>query len=451
MTMRILRIILSSTVLLLLILSAFVAIPSSVSAREFSGTFPSIAAGTSCWLNVGYCAVGDIIWWIWTSSESLGFELQNTRNWTPISGFSNDDGYVVQTAGWFALSWSNGYNNKSFFDASVSYWVEIFTPTTAISAPSDCYAYLSSHTIDVQGTTDGHAAGILVGPDALHLRTATTAGMNWRVDDLVLNEGRNTILVRSCYWLDSYGYNNYTIDKTIYAFVDSISPDLAIISPITTSSSGTYLKGIVNISWQCSDDNGIFNREVKVDGLDWEHVATDSFTTQIADGQHVIQVRVTDLVGNEATGEITFVSDTVAPQVTIVGPEENARITKDHAVVSWSGSDNLSGLDHYEVQIIDGDWVDVGNATSYELTNLDNHWYSVCVKAVDRSGNNATSTACFGIYPGMWSTNSPDLWIPWFALTATVILAAILSVLVYWRKRGAGAKPPPQEPPQEMQ
>ena len=103
MAMRILRTILSSTVLLVMILSALVTFSSSASAREYEGASPSFAVDTWWSLYVDYCVPGDIIWWYWESDDSLAFRLLNTPDMIPIYGFSSWDGYVVEDPGWLSL------------------------------------------------------------------------------------------------------------------------------------------------------------------------------------------------------------------------------------------------------------------------------------------------------------------------------------------------------------
>jgi len=436
--MRILRAVISSAVLLAMILSAFVTFSSSVSAREYEGSSPSFAVDTWWSLYVDHCDPGDIIWWYWESDDSLGFRLLNTPDMIPIYGFSSWDGYVVQDPGWYNLGW---YNNNLFFSATVFYSVEVFRPSLTITTPSDG-SYSKSFGVDVQGKYDGYADGVLVGLDALHLYKATTVGTDWGFDGLGLNEGLNTVLVRSYYWLDPYGTENYTIDRTVQVTVDITIPELVIVKPRISD----YVAGTVDMSWRCSDNTGIAKREVKVDVADWVAVTTDTYTTQVEDGAHTIKVQVTDLAGNSIFTEVHVISDTVAPQVTIAGPSTNAKISKDRVVVSWSGNDDLSGIDHYEVQISGWQWIEVGpEASSYEFTGLDDVWYSVNVKAVDKSGNTATSTVGFGIYTSVWSQNGPYQGIPLFALIAGIVAIIALSLLLWYRK----GKSSPQEPVSE--
>ena len=154
----------------------------------------------------------------------------------------------------------------------------------------------------------------------------------------------------------------------------------------------------------------------------------------MADGQHKLQVRATDVAGNIAVAEVEVTVDATAPEVTI--SPRDTKISRDDVLVTWWGADATSGIDHYEVQLDGGSWVDVGNATSYQLTNLDDEWYFFTVKAVDQTGKEATATVSFGIYTSIWSQNGPYNGIPLFALVSAIIVLAVVAVLLLRKRRG---------------
>lgn len=423
---------------------SLVFIPTPVSATEWSGTSPSFSTDTTWSLDVGWVSAGQIIAWYWATYDSLIFSVDNIYG-SHYSGLTYDDGLVVDEAGEYVLRW---FNDNLIFSATVDYWVVVFTPSTTISTPIDG-AYVNSTTIAVQGSTDSYSTGVLVGPDAWHLSEASWSGDDWAFDQFLPNEGYNSILVRTYYWLDLYGYKNVTYDRMIHVHRDTILPDLAIFSPLSDINyPNHYLKDVVNISWQCSDESGILKREVKVDALGWQEVQTDSYSAQLADGNHVVNVRVTDSAGNVAEGVVVFICDTVAPDVDIGGPGMNTKISKDSVSVWWYGGDALTGIDHYEVRIAGGDWIDAGDATDYSFTGLGDGWYLVDVKAVDRSGNEAISSVSFGIYTSIWSQNGPYHGIPMYAVIAAIMVGAIVAVLLL-RKRGGSptvANVPKEEP-----
>jgi hypothetical protein len=85
----------------------------------------------------------------------------------------------------------------------------------------------------------------------------------------------------------------------------------------------------------------------------------------------------------------TIMLDAIPPVVNVVGLQ-----TRDTGVtISWSGSDNLSGIDHYEIRLNEGKWINVEASTNYTFENLTQRLHIIYIKAVDRAGNmNASST-----------------------------------------------------------
>jgi hypothetical protein len=216
---------------------------------------------------------------------------------------------------------------------------------------------------------------------------------------------------------------------------DINAPTLAIAWPPADS----FISGSTYFSYNASDDFGIAKVEYRIDSGPWADAA---YWINVSDGRHTIQVRITDLAGNFFVEEINVTSDTVKPVVTVSSPATNSKIDRNVVIVSWTGSDALSGIDHYEVQISGGQWINVGNTTSYEFTGLDDTWYSVTVKAVDKSNNEATTRVSFGIYTSIWSQNGPYQGMPLFALIAGIVAIVALSLLL-WYRRGKSSPPEP--------
>ena len=280
---------------------ALATLPSNAEAREYEGWSPSFATDSTWSLYIDYCTPGDVIWWYWESSDSLGFWLVNTPSMVSIQGFTNWDGYLVEDAGWYNLVW---YNNNLFFWADVFYSVEVFRPAAAVVTAPVGGTYVDTSAIDIRGTYDTRAEGVLVGSDALHLKKAMTEGADWAVDNLGLGEGLNEILVRTYYFLDGDGYRNHTVDTTLNIVVDTVSPTVNITTPVSSSTTrGNY----ADISWQCSDEVGIAKVEVKIDGWGWGEIQGTTYNdVRLSNGEHTVGIRVTDLAGNQATDSVTF-------------------------------------------------------------------------------------------------------------------------------------------------
>ncbi len=96
-----------------------------------------------------------------------------------------------------------------------------------------------------------------------------------------------------------------------------------------------------------------------------------------------------DLYSNPVT--IT-VLDTVPPSVSITSPTDGAVIGSSSVAMTWTGDDD-PGIDHYEVQIDSGGWINKGITTSHTFNGVGDGWHTIYVKAVDSANNIATDSS----------------------------------------------------------
>lgn len=89
--------------------------------------------------------------------------------------------------------------------------------------------------------------------------------------------------------------------------------------------------------------------------------------------------------------------DTTPPNIEITSPNDGATLTTSDVTVSWSGSDSGSGIDHYEIRIDSGSWIDKGTSTSHTFTNLADDSYVVDVMAYDGAGNTNSDSVSFTV------------------------------------------------------
>ncbi len=89
--------------------------------------------------------------------------------------------------------------------------------------------------------------------------------------------------------------------------------------------------------------------------------------------------------------------DAQPPTISINSPSNRANISDDSIKVEWTGSDTGLGISHYQVNINNQGWINVGTNTSYTYTNLSDASYQVDVRAVDKGGNSAIDTVLFTV------------------------------------------------------
>ncbi|NYT11262.1 MAG: hypothetical protein GKC03_01765 [Methanomassiliicoccales archaeon] len=178
---------------------------------------------------------------------------------------------------------------------------------------------------------------------------------------------------------------------------DTTPPSISIFEPLDGAvTSMTQM----TISWTGSDaESGIDRYEVKLDTYSWFDLDTlTSYTfTNLTQGSHSVQVRAYDCSGNNALDSVSFCVDSTNPGVDILSPSNDALLSSSSLTVSWTGSDAVSGIDHYTVRLDLGPWIDVGTQTSRSFSELGQGSHTVQVRAYDMAGNNGTDEVSFTV------------------------------------------------------
>ncbi len=193
--------------------------------------------------------------------------------------------------------------------------------------------------------------------------------------------------------------NNENISYVDFV-VDTTPPTVSLICPSPYS---TYNESSVYVEWIGNDTvSGLDHYEIKMKGGNWTDVGlnTSITLTGLSEGDYVVNIKAVDNAGCWAKDSTIFTilhKDTVPPSVNITSPMEKEYINSSTVVLEWKGSDDYSGIDHYEVKTDDKNWTDVGSNVTYEIFNLSNGIHTAMVKAVDGSGNENTDTVNFTV------------------------------------------------------
>ncbi|MEM4977003.1 MAG: Ig-like domain-containing protein, partial [Desulfurococcaceae archaeon] len=288
----------------------------------------------------------------------------------------------------------------------VTFWADSTPPTVSITSPSSGTWY-TTPTITIQWSAsdnfelDHHEIRVVGGS---YDSGWINVGLNTSYTITLPTDGSYTVTVKT------YDRATNTATSTITIGLDRIPPTVSIESP----SSGTWLNTRdVTVTWSGSDSlSGIHHYEIRIDGGSWINVgaSTSYIFTNLAEGTHTVEVKAVDKVGNTATSTITVGVDVTPPTVSVTSPPSGTWYNTRDVTVTWSGSDSLSGIHHYEIRINGGSWINVGTSTSYTFTNLAEGTHTIEVKAVDMAGNTATSTITVGVdvTPPTVSITSPQ-------------------------------------------
>lgn len=225
--------------------------------------------------------------------------------------------------------------------------------------------------------------------------------------------------------------------ETMFIGIDRTGPslgDLTVGSGAAWQNSGTVtISGLIT----AADDgqgSGVASCQFSTDGTSWSTVSTDTTTLQFNEGNHTLQFRSIDRVGNigEASDVLIRVDQTAPePSGWVVDELTTSRVGP--ANVSFNALDDGSGLDltasymQYgfdsngvgQTPDLSGRWLDFG-VTGLDATVALSNWATKSRQhlmfravVVDQAGNEYTSSpSSFQILPGLdlsWNASQTNL------------------------------------------
>ncbi len=192
-----------------------------------------------------------------------------------------------------------------------------------------------------------------------------------------------------------------------YTRVDTLAPESAVdeLSMYTTDANFT-------VSITATDANGVSEVELyyQVDDGGWILFDSDdsdpfsmAFNTTLLSGDGVYEFYsvATDEAGSvesaPGTNDTYTIVDTVAPSIVIDSPAEDDVIADTTVTVSWTASDDCSGLAGFDIRLDGGSWEDIGSVVTYDFESMADGIYKVEVRATDNAGLTTTATVNFTV------------------------------------------------------
>jgi PKD repeat protein len=190
--------------------------------------------------------------------------------------------------------------------------------------------------------------------------------------------------------------------------LDTIPPAITVVSPL-----GTIRVEKPTISVAVSDDvSGVDSVDISLKDAAGKTVAgkvssdkssaTFKPTSALKAGTYTATAEAKDKAGNSASAEWTFTVefDLVPPVITIVSPQDGARIIEAKPTISASYSDNLAGVNEKSVKLeVDGQAVTAQATTSQvtytPTTDLSLGRHAVKLEVADNDDNKASVTWSF--------------------------------------------------------
>jgi hypothetical protein len=320
---------------------------------------------------------------------------------------------------WITLAYDPGESNDT---QSPKVWVTSPANGTTLNASTFCLVGTASDdygVFKVEVTLSGIAWWQAIGT------------LNWSYPGLTIGEGISSIWVKA---------TDYTGKSTIIwvelAYMpgganDTMKPNVTITSP-TPGTVSNY--SAINLTGKASDDFGVFKVEVSLNGIEWLLArGTTSWSysiPRIGAGGNTAYVRATDYANNSNVTQVFVIynpgkaGDAVKPTLSILGPKNNALLTKDKlSIVSGLASDNIAILDvelkvngvSVPVSYESGIWT----ATNIKLKDGRN---TFLVTASDYAGNTQTTSVSV-----TYEKPKPQ---PGFEATVLFAVLAIAAVLL---------------------
>jgi hypothetical protein len=343
---------------------------------------------------------------LWYSYEGGTFELHDQDSSSPYAWeFSATDG-DGEYAFYSILVNGKGLVELPPDEADAVTVVDTVAPTVSITYPVDGAA-IASVDVTVEYTTDGTGTDIASVERRVDGGSWETAGSTSTVVES-LDEATHTVEIRVT---DEAGH---TATDSVEFTVDTDPPVITITSPADGAVLDT---DSVTVEWTSSDLEA--SVDARLDGGGWQDVTGDSATfSDLADGEHTVDVRATDAAENTATDSVTFTvsvatEDMTPPTVAITSPATGTSIASTSVNVTWTASDGAgSGVATIEFMLDSGAWTAV-TGTSRALTGLAQGSHTASVRATDVAGNTATASVTFMVdtmAPTLSITSPDDGW-----------------------------------------
>ncbi|MEM4264493.1 MAG: Ig-like domain-containing protein [Thermoplasmata archaeon] len=423
----------------------FLVVPAQASIYDYIALPP----GSTTKINIGTVQADSVIRWyleVYNYSYygvAYCIELPNSTH-TPIKYMSYYyiyDQYITPVAGTYKLVLQNTLPDTIM----IYYSIETSTvPKVTITSPFDgeinpklitAYQYgypveyllIKGEVSNISSSYFGYCHDVYLYIDDLFITNyhfhPYSSSLPWSitVNAQLLDEGKHEIRADLLVYYSYEPLDSCNVSVTF----DFTLPSLEIISPV----SGMWINSTnLILAWSGEDSlTGIDSYEVKIDSGSWRSVelVNETNISSIQDGIHNVSVRATDLAGNRVVQSIVLMNDRTSPVVAKLSPITGTTVTTSTVLLSWSGSDSTSGIDHFEIKIDDDAWMDVATVNEYQIDNLPSGSHTVTVRAIDRAGNVDTRTTVFTVDTDAFSLSGPYSGVPTLLIIALIIIAII--------------------------
>lgn len=331
------------------------------------------------------------------NTATVSFSWGATDDWSGIHHFelSMDNGT------WNNIGIGNFYSYEDLMDgehffkvkavdkagneknASRSFYVDVNPPVVEITSPGN-NTVINNGTPTIEWTGQDAGTGIVTYMVGWDSEPYTPVGTNDSFTfDTPLADGSHIFYLRA-----SDGSDHIRV-CFIEFYIDTALPTLDSISP--SNGTSVVLKD-VPFTWyafdMASSPSGLDRTEIRLDAGAWVDKGLGSMHTflNVTEGYHTIYLKTFDKAGNIVEKNVSIMVDYEVPMVSITSPSNHSLYSVTGVSITWTGSDQGSGIDHYEVGIDSDQMTSVGTATSWTANIMGDGNHKINVMAVDKSG-----------------------------------------------------------------
>ncbi len=133
---------------------------------------------------------------------------------------------------------------------------------------------------------------------------------------------------------------------------------------------------------------------ININGDGWIDTGANSSyaVSNLTEGLNVFEIRSSDTLGNREYDEVSVIIDRSIPVIEIISPLNGTITTEPTIMVYWTGNDMITMVDSFQLKVDDGDWMDMGNETSSNVTLAIDGSHFISIKAIDAAGNENETT-----------------------------------------------------------
>ncbi len=156
---------------------------------------------------------------------------------------------------------------------------------------------------------------------------------------------------------------------------------------------------VVLIEWDIISYNEVVEISVSTDGDEWTRAQRDDRHTfgDMEDGENTVYVRVRDENGREDTDSVSFIVDTIPPDIKIISPLDDDMLNHEEVTIQWETVPNITEIVEYNVSLDGEIWEEAHSENEHTLIDLDDGLYTVHVRVKDEGGHTAEDDVSFMI------------------------------------------------------